>query len=253
MEKTPLLFVGHGNPMNAITDNIYTREWEKLGKSLNKPKAIICISAHWLTSGSFITANFHPETIYDFYGFPDELYRVKYPASGYPDLADEIHKNYPDIRVDLSRGLDHGAWTVLSKIFPDADIPVVQISIDVSAPPQKQFDLLYQLRDLRYRNIMFIGSGNIVHNLGLAGVNRPPYDWAADFEQTAEKLIKSGNIKALIDYRNLGLAAELSIPSDDHYRPMLNTMALKFDGETPVFFNAGIDLGSVSMLSFIYN
>jgi len=251
-KRTPLLFVGHGNPMNAIDDNIYTREWEIVGKKLSPPKAIVCMSAHWLTTGSFVTSSLKPEIIYDFYGFPEKLYHVSYSAKGSPQLASEIHDTNQLVQIDTQRGLDHGTWTVLKRMFPSATIPVLQISIDYSADPKDQFELMNTLRELRNKNILFLGSGNIVHNLGLATENHNPYDWALEFEEKSKLLIEKGDKQSLIKYKKLGQSAKMSIPTDDHYRPMLNTLALKYDDENPTFFNQGIDLASISMLSFIF-
>lgn len=251
-KRAPLLFVGHGNPLNAIENNTYTKEWERIGKGLSPPKAIVCMSAHWLTKGSFITSTLKPEIIYDFYGFPEKLYHVSYPAKGNPRLASNVHKTYPKIGIDTQWGLDHGTWTVLKHMFPNASIPVLQISIDYSVEPKKQFELIRSLRPLRDEYILFIGSGNIVHNLPLATMNQKPYDWALDFEEKSKRLIEKGDIQSLLDYRSLGTSATMSIPTDDHYRPMLNTLALRDDEEITVFFNQGIELSSVSMLSFMY-
>lgn len=252
-DRTPLLFVGHGNPMNVIDDNAYTKEWERVGREIIAPKAIVCMSAHWLTTGSFITSNLHPSIIYDFYGFPEKLYHIAYPVNGSVDLALEVNNAHPEIKIDHEWGLDHGAWTVLKRMFPAASIPVLQLSIDYSVSPLEQFELMSQLKKLREKGILFIGSGNIVHNLGLVKMNDRPFDWALEFEQKSKELIEKGDFKSLIEYEKLGLAARMSIPTNDHYRPMLNSLALKFDDEDPVFFNQGIDLSSVSMLSFIYN
>jgi 4,5-DOPA dioxygenase extradiol len=251
-KRTPLLFVGHGNPMNAISDNRYTQEWERIGRELGTPEVIVCMSAHWLTNGSFITSSLKPEIIYDFYGFPDELYHVTYPAPGNPKLAAQINQAHPEIAIDTMWGLDHGTWSVLKKMFPKATIPVLQLSIDMSVSPKAQYDLMVKLKYLREKNILFFGSGNIVHNLGLAAMDRKPFNWALEFEDIAKNLIEKGDVNSLINYEKLGNSATLSIPTEDHYRPMLNTLALKFTDETPVFFNQGIDLASVSMLSFKY-
>lgn len=250
--RTPLLFVGHGNPMNAISDNSYTHMWEKVGKEIPPPKAIVCMSAHWLTSGSFITSTLTPEIIYDFYGFPDNLYHVKYPVEGSPTVASEIHMKNQSIQLDTQWGIDHGAWSVLKRMFPQAEIPVLQLSIDYSANPNEQFELMSSLKDLRNNGILFIGSGNIVHNLSVMRMNTTPYDWALEFEETSKKYIEKGDVQSLIDYKKLNRAAQMSIPTDDHYRPMLNTLALKYENENPIFFNQGIDMSSISMLSFMY-
>jgi 4,5-DOPA dioxygenase extradiol len=249
--KTPLLFVGHGNPMNAIEDNAYSLKWKEIGTRLEKPKAIVCMSAHWLTQGSFITSNLEPEIIYDFYGFPEKLYHVQYPAKGSREIADKIHTCEKSIELNAEWGIDHGAWSVLKRMFPNASVPVLQLSIDFSRPPSDQIELMGRLKQMRDEGIMFIGSGNIVHNLGLVRMNGGAYDWASDFEQKAKGLISNKNLSALINYHSLGLSAQLAIPTDDHYRPLLNTLALCDDKESASFFNEGIDMGSVSMLSFV--
>lgn len=249
--RTPLIFVGHGNPMNAIEDNPFSLMWKKIGASIRPPDAIVCMSAHWLTSGSYITSRPDPGLIYDFYGFPEKLYRVIYPAKGSPPIAKRINEANPAIKLDNGRGIDHGTWSVLCRMFPDAAIPVLQISIDYSHPPALQVALFEKLKQLRREGVMFIGSGNIVHNLGMMNRGGKPYEWALEFEHRAKNLIENGDKESLLHYDKLGHSAALSIPTDDHYRPLLNTLALMDKGEKPEFFNEGIDLGSVSMLSFI--
>lgn len=249
---TPLLFIGHGNPMNVLLDNTYTKEWERIGKELIAPKAVVCMSAHWLTEGSFITSSLNPKLIYDFYGFPEELYHVSYTPPGSKDVAQVVHDECPDIALNTQWGIDHGAWCVLKRMFPGASIPVLQLSIDYSKPPEAQYELMQSIKKLRENGILFIGSGNIVHNLGMAIPDHNAFDWALEFEAQSKKLIGKGDIQSLFDYEKLGSAAKLSIPTNDHYRPMLNTLALRYEEETPLFFNEGIDMASVSMLSFMY-
>lgn len=252
--RIPLLFVGHGTPMNAITENNYSQEWQRIGKEIKEysPKAIVCMSAHWASEGSLVTSNLKPETIHDFYGFPEELYQIFYKAPGSPELAEKIHQKVPGIGIATDWGIDHGTWSVLKWMFSEAKIPVLQLSIDYSKKAEEQFETIKKLRELRNEGILFIGSGNIVHNLGMARDGEKTYDWAIEFEETCKNLIKNNEIEKLIDYEKLGEAARMSIPTDDHYRPMLNTLALKFDDEEVSFFNQGIDLASVSMLSFEY-
>lgn len=249
----PLLFIGHGNPMNAIEDNQYSREWERLGKELPKPQAIVCMSAHWTTEGSFVTAMDMPPTIRDFYGFPRELSEVKYLAKGDPDLAKKMCNIVKDIMLDEDEwGLDHGAWSVLNKMYPKANIPVLQLSVDYSRNPQQQYDLVCELQSLREKGVLFLGSGNIVHNLRMVSMDfDKPYDWAVEFDAMSKRLIEKGDHRSLIQYEKLGAAAQMAIPTDEHYRPMLATLALQRKGEQPHFFNEGIDLGSVGMRSFI--
>ncbi|MCX6733299.1 MAG: 4,5-DOPA dioxygenase extradiol [Candidatus Peregrinibacteria bacterium] len=253
-ERMPLLFIGHGNPMNAIEDNEYSRNWEKVGKDIPKPKAIICMSAHWTTKGSFVTAMETPPTIHDFYGFPQELYQVTYPAKGDPKLANDMCKIVKDIMLDEDEwGLDHGAWSVLHKMYPKADIPVLQLSVDYSRSPEQQYELTKELVSLREKGILFLGSGNIVHNLSMASFDtKKPYDWAVEFDALSRDLIEKGDHKALIHYEKLGAAAKMAIPTDEHYRPLLTTLALRGEDEKVEFFNEGIDLASVSMRSCIF-
>ncbi len=250
--KMPVMFVGHGNPMNAVTDNAFSREWAKIGKELTVPRAIICMSAHWLTKGSFITAMPNPITIHDFFGFPDAMYDVKYPAPGDPPLASEVCQIVKGIEEDHEWGLDHGAWSFLVKMFPHADIPVLQLSVDYSKSPEQQYGLTRELTSLREKGVLFIGSGNIVHNLRAASFdNATPYDWALEFDAMSKKLIETGDHQALVHYKKLGRAADMSIPTDEHYRPMLTTLALSDPNERVRFFNEAIDAASISMRSFI--
>ncbi len=250
-ERMPLLFVGHGSPMNAINGSVFSQVWNEVGSRLPKPRAVVCMSAHWLTEGTYITAMPQPRMIYDFYGFPPELYQVPYPAPGLPLVAEKVTAVLPAILLDHAWGLDHGAWSVLAHLFPHADVPVLQLSIDYGAPRDMQFALIEQLRPLREKGIMFVGSGNIVHNLGAIRMDGAQ-SWAEEFDARSQELILNHDTHALCDVEGLGEAAQLSIPTDDHYRPMLNTLALRYPDEYPIFFNRGIDLGSVSMTSFIY-
>lgn len=255
MNKThrmPLLFVGHGNPMNAIENTPYTAEWERIGKSLLPPKAIVCMSAHWLTTGSYITSNQHPKIIYDFYGFPDKLYHVNYSVVGSPQLAERVHTEQKHIKPSTLWGVDHGAWSVLKRMFPDASIPVLQLSIDYASTPEEQIELMHTIAHLRNEGILFIGSGNIVHNLGLAQPQHTPFEWAEEFEARCIVAIQKGDTSALLQYKKWGQSAHLAVPMDDHYRPMLNSIALAQPDEQPHFFNRGIDMASISMLSFMY-
>jgi 4,5-DOPA dioxygenase extradiol len=250
-ERLPLLFVGHGNPMNAITDNAFARQWEKIGKGLT-PRAILCISAHWETRGAHVTAMQRPKTIHDFAGFPDELFRVQYPAPGSPELADSITRaTYETITADHDWGLDHGAWSVLARMFPTADIPVLQLSLDVTKSPLQHVELARLLSFLRRQGVLIIGSGNIVHNLGMIQWRGGSLDWAQEFDALSKKLIEQRDLAALSNYSALGSAAKLSIPTPEHYLPMLYALSLVEKDEDIGFFNETIDLGSVSMRSFI--
>lgn len=246
----PVLFVGHGNPMNAITSNAFAAEWERIGRQV-QPRAILCISAHWETKGSFVTAMERPKTIHDFGGFPDELFRVQYPAPGDPILATTIAQMTHDtIMRDHEWGLDHGAWSVLKRMFPLGNVPVVQLSLDVTKSPMQHIELARQLAPLRRQGVVIVGSGNIVHNLGLVQWRGGTHVWAEEFDIRSKELITARDLSALASYDALGRAAQLSIPTPEHYLPMLYSLALADDAEEIVFFNESIDLGSVSMRSF---
>ena len=249
-ETMPVLFVGHGNPLNVINNSSFASVWRELGKHLLKPRAIVCMSAHWLTEGTYVSAVDNPELIYDFYGFPPELYKVEYPAKGSVEVAREIQKLVPEIMLDETRGLDHGVWTVLKHLFPLADVPVLQLSIDFEHSRRTQCDLMKKLRSLRERGVLFIGSGNIVHNLGMMRMSGN-YEWAETFDVLSKKLIEEKNLDTLIDIEAQSKEASLAVPMDDHYRPMLNALALVEANEEITFFNESIDLGAISMRSFV--
>lgn len=250
--RMPVMFVGHGNPMNAITDSTFARQWEKIGKGL-APTAILCISAHWETRGTLVTAMQEPRTIHDFGGFPDELFRVQYPAPGKPELAADLSEStHRSILLDHEWGLDHGAWSVLRRMFPKAVIPVLQLSLDVGKSPEQHIALARELSTLRDRGVLIIGSGNIVHNLArVQWRSGKPLEWAEEFDAQSKKLITARDLSALARYQSLGTAASLSIPTPEHYLPMLYSLALVGKNEDLVFFNEQIDLGSVSMRSFM--
>ena len=251
----PLLFIGHGNPMNAILDNEFHRSWQQLGKQLPKPQAILCISAHWLSHGTAVTAMEHPRTIHDFGGFPDELYAQKYPAPGEPDLADQIQTMSCDHEVlaDHKWGLDHGAWSVIKPMFPEADVPVVQLSLNYDAPITYHYQLAENLRTLREKGVLVIGSGNLVHNLRQMNVSGKVFDWAIEFDQKIAGLIKKGDDREIINFQQWGSLSQLAHPTYDHLLPLFYTLGMKFEDEQPYFFNESIDLGSVSMRSVIFN
>ena len=254
-EIMPVLFIGHGSPMNAIEDNPYSREWKKLGQKLPRPEAILCISAHWLSNGIRITSVPKPETIHDFGGFPQALFDVQYPASGNPALAAQTAELFKPEHVvqDMEWGLDHGAWSVLKPMFPDADIPVIQLSLDVSRSHENHYRLAKSLSALRRRRVLIIGSGNIVHNLGRMQWKDEAYEWAQEFDDFAVKKITSADHMPLVNYHNLGAAAQLSIPSPDHYWPMLYILGLQEKNDDISFFNRKTTMGSVSMTSFMYS
>lgn len=236
--KMPVIFIGHGSPMNAIESNPFTDSLKSVGNLIvEKPKAIMVVSAHWLTQGTFVNTKEHPEIIYDFHGFPRELYEVKYSAIGAPLAAKETINLAAEIKDDRRWGLDHGAWTVLKHMFPKADIPVYQLSIDYHRPMQYHFDLAQKLKKLRNEGILVIGSGNIVHNLQLAfgTVDNVPYDWAIEFDEIVKDRIIERDFVSLVNYEKYGRAAKLSIPTVDHYVPLLYSLALAGNSDEITF------------------
>jgi 4,5-DOPA dioxygenase extradiol len=249
--RLPALFVGHGSPMNAIEDNEFSRAWMEMGQALPKPNAILCVSAHWETAGTLVTAMDRPKTICDFYGFPPELYEKKYPAPGSPGLARLIQEtaNKTQVRLDQTWGLDHGAWSVLSRLFPNADVPVVQLSLDRTQAPAFHYALGKELRALRDKGILIIGSGNIVHNLRLMAWQDEGYDWAIEFDETIRQLILSGDHDSIIRYQNLGQAARLAVQTNEHYLPLLYVLALQDKQDQVRFFTDRVTLGAISMRS----
>ena len=248
----PVAFIGHGNPTNAIEDNSFSRTWKTIGKQIPKPKAIVVISAHWQTNGTWITAMENPRTIHDFYGFPPPMYYQQYPAPGDPVLTNAIVEQNPAIfSKDFDWGFDHGTWSVLKPMFPDADIPTIQISLDHTKSAEHHFDLAKKLMILRSRGVMILGSGNIVHNLSLVKFSDDAYDWAIEFDETVRDKIDQRNFADLIKYEKLGQAAQLSIPTNEHYLPMLYVLSLLRDNEDLHYFNDITIMGSISMRSFI--
>ena len=253
-EKFPVMFVGHGSPMNAIENNRFSETWGAIGRELPKPRAILCVSAHWETPRlTLVTAMKNPKTIYDFYGFPEELYQVSYPAPGNGELARSIStlsKTDP-IGLDQEWGLDHGTWSVLSRMYPDADIPVLQLSLNESKSPKDHFAFAKQLRVLRERGVLFIGSGNLVHNLAALRFDESKYDWAIEFDERIAEFLRNRNDQAVVDFLKLGSVAQLAHPTIEHFLPLIYSLALFDQNEQIEFFNEGIELGSLSMRSFI--
>lgn len=242
-EKMPVLFMGHGSPMNAIEDNPFTQGWAQITRGIPKPKAILVISAHWETNGTQVFAGEKPKMIYDMYGFPRELYKADYPAPGAPELAKEIVKEvkHTEIVPTHEWGLDHGAWSVLVKMFPEADIPCFQLSINRTRNMEWHYNLAKQLAFLRERGVLVVGSGNIVHNLRyLSSMNAPAADWALEFDRFAGKMIDEQNHSALIEYQKFGEAAMISVNSAEHYIPLLYALALQEKNEPVYQFNHGI-------------
>ena len=254
--EQPVVFIGHGNPMNVITDNPYRKIWASLGERLVKPNAVLCISAHWYTAGSFVTMNEFPRTIHDFGGFPPELYQEQYPAAGAPELAAEVVEKVKTANIAGSTdwGLDHGTWCVLKPMFPDGDIPVFQLSIDHTKPPQFHYDLGKELTFLRSRGVLILGSGNIVHNLRMASWDdSTPYDWAVEFNETAKQKLTERDDTALVEYAQFGEPARLSIPTEEHYLPLLYALGASEGKAETEIFNDAFDLASISMMSVILN
>jgi 4,5-DOPA dioxygenase extradiol len=259
-QKMPVLFVGHGSPMNAIEDNEFSQRWRAMGKELPTPKAVLVISAHWLTRGTHITAMNNPKTIHDFGGFPRQLHEVGYPAPGSPELAKETASLFKSTTVELDHdwGLDHGAWSVTKQMFPDAIIPVLQLSIDYHKPPQYHYELAKELSALRKKGVLILASGNMVHNLGM--IQLPPgssgnlntefgLDWALEMNTIFKDKIANGDHPALINYEKLHNAALLAVPTPDHYYPLLYALALHDKKEKQTFFNDKAVAGSLTMTS----
>jgi len=246
----PALFVGHGSPMNAIEENEFSRAWMTVGASLPKPRAILCISAHWETGGPCVTAMSQPKTIDDFYGFPEALSQKQYPAPGSPELAYLIQETLPlGVKLDYEWGLDHGTWSVLCRMFPKAEIPVVQLSLDRTQKPEFHYELGQQLQRLRTKGVLIIGSGNVVHNLREVMWRDTAYDWAIEFDHQVKISILARDHAALIHYEQLGQSAQLSIPTNEHYLPLLYVLALQRATEAVSFFAEKVTLGAISMRS----
>jgi len=254
--KMPVLFLGHGSPMNAIEDNEFVEGFRNIGKAIPNPDAILCVSAHWETRGTFVTAMEQPKTIHDFGGFPKALFDVQYPAPGSPELANGIKSLLTTKKIELDHkwGLDHGAWSVIKHLYPDADVPVIQMSIDYYQPPQYHYDLMKELTSFRKRGVLIIGSGNMVHNLRLVAWDKYnsdnfAFDWALEASEKMKKYIMNDDHENLINYRFHGRAFELAIPTPEHYLPLLYVMALKEENEDVQLFNDKAVAGSLTMTS----
>lgn len=261
-KKMPALFVGHGTPMNAIEDNEFSRRWQEVGKSLPRPRAILCVSAHWETWGSLVTAMEKPRTIHDFGGFPPGLYQVEYPAPGSSWLAGEVRHCLRGAKIgfDLDWGLDHGCWSVLRRMFPAADVPVVQLSLDTTKTAEAHYAMGRELAGLREEGILIVGSGNMVHNLGLvetrgggsSDFNRPfGFAWAIEANSLFKDLIDRDRHPELAEYQSLGEAARLAVPTPEHFLPLLYVLAVKGKGEPATYFNDKPVAGSLTMTSFV--
>lgn len=255
-DMMPVMFVGHGNPMNAIMQNEFHQRWQKLGNELPRPKAILMVSAHWLTNGTYVTAMERPKTIHDFGGFPKALFDQQYPAPGSPELAKETMSliKTANVKDDHQWGLDHGTWSVLLPMYPKADIPVLQLSIDYSKPPQYHYDLATELKELRKKGVLIAGSGNIVHNLGMIDFeNKTRFDWAYEFDDKIKSFIDKGDHQSVVDYHKIGPITRMAVPTNDHYLPLLYTLGLQDKKESVHYFNDKMDAGSISMRSLLIN
>ena len=253
-EMMPVLFVGHGSPMNAIEDNVFSREMKTMGKKLPRPKAILMISAHWETKGTFVTAMEQPKTIHDFGGFPQALFDVQYPAPGSIWLAEETKKTITtaNVELDTSWGFDHGCWSVTKNMFPEADIPIIQFSLDYTKDAQYHYDLAKQLASLRKKGVLIIGSGNMVHNFNYADFSsEKAVPWAVEANETFKKQIIENDFKSLINYKTFSTATKLSAPTPEHYLPMLYAIALREKTENVSFFNDASVFGAFSMTSVL--
>ena len=254
LARQPVMFIGHGSPMNIIRDNAFTKSLRTIGENMERPKALLVISAHWLTRGrTAVTTNPKPKTIHDFSGFPEELYRVSYAAEGHPELAREVAENVKSLKIheDHEMGLDHGAWSILHHMWPRADIPVFQLSIDYDKPPKFHYDLGKEIRRFRDKGVLVIGSGNIVHNLRRieGGEAAKPFDWAEEFDAwSREKLIARDDV-SLIEY-DKHVAARLAVPTNDHYLPMLYSLGLMEPRESLRFTHQSFQNASISMRCF---
>ena len=255
-ERMPVLFLGHGSPMNAIEENEFVQGFRNIGKEIPKPNAILCVSAHWETKGTYVTAMEKPKTIHDFSGFPKELYEVQYSAPGSPELAKEIKDvvKKTEVGLDDKWGLDHGAWSVIKHLYPDADVPVIQMSLDYQQSPQYHYELAKELGSLRKKGVLIVGSGNMVHNLRMVDWRRLneanySYDWASEASEKMKKFILSGDHKQLINYQTLGKEFNLAVPTPEHYLPLLYALALKDENEEVSLFNDKAVGGSLTMTS----
>jgi len=262
--KMPVLFVGHGSPMNAIENNEFSQSWKKLAQNIPQPKAVLCISAHWLTRGTFVTASPSPKTIHDFGGFPQALFEVEYPAPGMPSLAAETAKLIKDTNVGMDHdwGFDHGSWSIVKQMYPKANIPMIQLSIDFYKPGEYHYELGKALSELRKKGVLILGSGNMVHNLRMISLprNADPakgfnveygFDWAIELNEVFKKHISDKNHKPLFNYKTLHKSAELAVPTPDHYFPLLYTLGLQDAKDETRFFNDKVIAGSLTMTSVI--
>jgi 4,5-DOPA dioxygenase extradiol len=250
--RMPVLFLGHGSPMNAITENPFRIAWRECGAGLPRPRAVLCVSAHWLTRGTQVTLAERPRTIHDFGGFPPELYRQEYPAPGSPECARRTMELMPEVTGDTSWGLDHGAWCVLSALYPAADVPVYQMSLDTTRPAQDHLALGQELRALREEGVLIVASGNVVHNLRQLRPDGVTPDWALEFDEWVRQRLERGDGEALAGYRASGAAARMAVPTEDHYLPLLYALGARDEDEPGHLVAEGFDWGSISMRSVMW-
>jgi len=251
--RMPVLFVGHGSPMNAIEDNEFTREWSRIGRQI-RPKAILMVSAHWFTKGSFTQTDENPEVINDMYGFPDELYRLNYRVKGSAELGQKVVSAvHRPVEIRDNWGIDHGAWSVLVHMYPDRDIPVVQLSVDASASPEDHFQIGRELQGLRDQGILIIGSGNIVHNLRMVSFRETRgFDWNIEFDAYIRDALKEGRVNDVLNYRDKGDAARLAVPTTDHFDPLFYVLGASDGTDRLSVFNEAAVAGSLSMTSYLF-
>lgn len=254
LEKMPAIFIGHGSPMNAIESNTYTESWTALGQKFS-PKAILMVSGHWFVNGLFVQDEIHPKKIDDMYGFPQALYDLKYPVRGDKTLSEEVQTILGgSVLINNDWGIDHGAWSILTHMYPEANIPVVQLSVDRRKGPKDQYEVGVQLSKLRDKGYMILGSGNVVHNLGQVAFDMSEgYDWAIEFDNYIEEAIITGNHQSAINYLDYGQPAKLSVPSPDHYYPLLTILGTLADDEKVTVFNKATQYGGLSMTSYLFD
>lgn len=253
--RMPVLFIGHGSPMNAIEDNEYTRNWIKVADEIPKPKAILSISAHWYTNGTRIMDNYNPRMVYDMYGFPKELYEIVYGAKGAPELSHET-KNLikKEVYIDNSWGYDHGTWSVLCRMYPQADIPLYQLSVDGNAGSEVHFQIGREISKLRENGVLIFGSGNVVHNLSRIGWDMDGgYSWAEEFDGYIKDKIIKRQYEDVINYIRAGKSAELAFPTPDHFYPLLYILGASKNDDDIYIFNDSCTLGSLSMTSYLFS
>ena len=252
----PVLFIGHGNPMNVIGENIFKDGWKNIAEKISTPNAILCISAHWLSDGTYVSVMDNPSLIYDFSGFPDELYHQEYSVKGAPSFAEMLFNNIQniDIKKNYTRGLDHGVWTILKSMFPLANIPVFQLSIDYKQSTEFHFNLGREIAFLRKKGVLIIASGNIVHNLELIRFNKneKPFSWAIEFDDFVKKCLENKDFNALIEYEKFGKSAQIAHPTNDHFLPLLYAAGCSDINDEVFFFNELFDLGVLSMRCVVF-